>query len=96
MMQSKLAAQAASEFGVEFGAFVEIDLGMWRCDVAPGQPAAELAERIAAAPGLKFLGLQAYEGRAQHLKMYAERKNANRSSSSKCPADHRCNRSARP
>jgi 3-hydroxy-D-aspartate aldolase len=31
---------------------------------------------IEAEPGLKFMGLQAYEGRAQHLNSYSERKTA--------------------
>jgi len=74
--QVKLAAQAAGELGVQLGGFVEIDLGMWRCGVAPGDAAADLAEMIAAAPGLTFTGLQAYQGRAQHLKGYAERESA--------------------
>lgn len=74
--QVHAASLAAREFDVEFGALVEIDLGMWRCGVAPGEAAADLAAMIAAAPSLKFLGLQAYEGRAQHLEGYAERENA--------------------
>jgi D-serine deaminase-like pyridoxal phosphate-dependent protein len=65
--QVDAASQAAQEFGVELGALVEIDMGMFRCGVAPGEAAAVLARRIADAPGLKFLGLQAYEGRAQHV-----------------------------
>ncbi len=70
------AGQAACEAGVEFGALVEIDLGMWRCGVAPGEAAAALAQRIDATAGLRFLGLQAYEGKAQHLQSHAERVDA--------------------
>ena len=61
------ASRIAQARGVELGALVEIEVGMQRCGIAPGEPAAELAQRIAAAPGLRFLGLQAYHGSAQHL-----------------------------
>lgn len=70
------ASTAAQECGVELGALVEIEVGMGRCGVAAGQAAAALAKQIDAAPGLKFLGLQAYQGRAQHLEYYAERAKA--------------------
>ncbi|ALP68543.1 DSD1 family PLP-dependent enzyme [Paraburkholderia caribensis] len=72
--QVEAASQAAQELDVVLGALVEIDMGMWRCGVAAGEAAAALAQRIAAAPGLRFLGLQAYEGKAQHLASYEERK----------------------
>src|SRR5205809_536248 len=52
--QVDAASRAASEFGVELGGLVEIEVGMQRCGIAPGQPAAELARRIADAPGLRF------------------------------------------
>src|SRR5512144_3389458 len=65
--QVDAASRAASEFGVTIGALVEIDVGMQRCGVAPGRAAADLARRIAQAPGLAFRGLQAYHGTAQHL-----------------------------
>jgi 3-hydroxy-D-aspartate aldolase len=71
--QVDAASRAAQEFGVVLGALVEIDMGMWRCGVPPGEPAAALAAHIAASPGLRFDGLQAYEGKAQHLKSYEER-----------------------
>src|SRR5436190_79101 len=74
--QVDAAARAASEFGVELGGLVEIEVGMHRCGIAPGQPAAELARRIADAPGLRFRGLQAYHGTAQHLPTLAERERA--------------------
>jgi D-serine deaminase-like pyridoxal phosphate-dependent protein len=58
------------------GALVEIDVGMERCGVPPGKAAAALARRIADAPNLKFRGLQAYHGRAQHLPTYQQRAQA--------------------
>lgn len=55
---------------------VEIDVGMDRCGVAPGAPAVALAKRIAASPHLRFKGLQAYHGGAQHLRTPQEREEA--------------------
>jgi 3-hydroxy-D-aspartate aldolase len=74
--QVDAASQIAKDFGVELGALVEIDVGMERCGIAPGKAAAALARRIADAPGLKFRGLQAYHGRAQHLPTYQQRAQA--------------------
>src|SRR4051812_43643719 len=36
--QVDAASRAASEFGVELGGLVEIEVGMQRCGIAPGQP----------------------------------------------------------
>jgi 3-hydroxy-D-aspartate aldolase len=52
--------------------YVEIDVGMQRCGVAPGEPAVALAKQIIQS-GLRFAGLQAYHGRAQHLRSMEER-----------------------
>lgn len=74
--QVDAAAAVAREFGVELGGLVEIEVGMERCGIAPGRDAAALAQRIDQSPGLKFRGLQAYQGRAQHLPSYQERAQA--------------------
>jgi 3-hydroxy-D-aspartate aldolase len=71
-----MAARVACDFGVELDALVEIEVGMQRCGVAPGAPAKELAGRIAESPGLRFRGLQAYQGAAQHLPTWEERERA--------------------
>jgi 3-hydroxy-D-aspartate aldolase len=44
--------------------------------VEPGEPALPLAKQIAASPGLRFGGLQAYHGAAQHIREFAKRKQA--------------------
>jgi D-serine deaminase-like pyridoxal phosphate-dependent protein len=73
-------AQALQAAGVEARArvdvFVEIDVGQGRCGVAPGAPAVGLARAIAAHPELRFAGLQAYHGGAQHRRTAAERAEA--------------------
>jgi 3-hydroxy-D-aspartate aldolase len=53
---------------------VEIDCGAGRCGVAAGQPVVELAKAIDAAEGLKFAGIQAYQGAMQHMQNYEDRK----------------------
>jgi len=63
------AAKAATTIDV----LVEIDVGGRRCGVAPGAPAVAIAERIAKSPHLRFGGLQAYHGSAQHVREAAER-----------------------
>ena len=57
---------AAREAGVRLTVLVEIDVGAGRCGVAPGPEAVTLARQIAASPHLRFGGLQAYHGAAQH------------------------------
>jgi D-threonine aldolase len=56
--------------------FIEIDVGQARCGVAPGAAAVPLAQEIALHQSLHFAGLQAYHGKAQHLRSAAERRGA--------------------
>lgn len=56
--------------------FVEIDVGQGRCGVAPGRAAVDLALELRKHPALRFAGLQAYHGKAQHLRTPAERRDA--------------------
>jgi 3-hydroxy-D-aspartate aldolase len=65
---------AAVKYGVTLECLVEIDVGAGRCGVAPGEPAVALARRIADRPGLTFAGLQAYQGKAQHVREHGERR----------------------
>ncbi|NNU81141.1 DSD1 family PLP-dependent enzyme [Halovulum dunhuangense] len=65
---------AAVKHGTTIECLVEIDCGAGRCGVTYGQPVVDLARAIDAAPGLKFSGIQAYQGAMQHMKDYDERK----------------------
>lgn len=65
---------AAKRHAATLEVLVEIDVGAARCGVAPGEPAVPLAQKIDAAPHLKFAGLQAYQGKAQHVHDYNKRK----------------------
>ena len=64
------AASAATVIDV----FVEIDVGQGRCGVQPGEAAVALALEIRKHPALRFAGLQAYHGKAQHLRSALERR----------------------
>lgn len=68
--------RAAAAAGATMRVLVEVDVGGARCGVPPGPPAVELAARVAGSPHLRFGGLQAYHGRAQHLRRHEERRAA--------------------
>ena len=65
---------AAQKHGTSIECLVEIDCGAGRCGVQAGQPVVDLAKAIDAAPGLKFSGIQAYQGAMQHMQNYEDRK----------------------
>ncbi len=62
--------------GYSVRVFIEIDAGQARCGVGPGAAAVPLAQEIAQCAQLEFAGLQAYHGKAQHLRNAAEREAA--------------------
>ena len=65
---------AAVRHGTQIECLVEIDCGAGRCGVTTTPAVVALARAITAAPGLKFAGIQAYQGAMQHLDSYADRK----------------------
>lgn len=65
---------AAQRHGTSLDCFVEIDCGAGRCGVTTTDAVVEIARAVAAAPGLGFLGIQAYQGAMQHLDDYTARK----------------------
>ena len=67
---------AARAAGSTLDVLIEVDVGQHRCGVEPGEPAAALAKEIASLPGLRFAGLHAYHGGAQHLRSVEERRAA--------------------
>jgi 3-hydroxy-D-aspartate aldolase len=66
-------SQAAVGAGSVVEVLVEIDCGAGRCGILAGEPARDLALAVADAPGLRFAGIQAYHGTAQHLQTEPER-----------------------
>ncbi len=73
MTQARLSARAGSNPAAVIDVFVEIDVGQGRCGVEPGTAAVTLALEIRKHPALRFAGLQAYHGSAQHLRSAQER-----------------------
>lgn len=65
--------QAGVEGHERIDVCIEIDVGHGRCGVPPGPAALALARLVTAAPVLRFAGLHAYHGRAQHQRSDAER-----------------------
>lgn len=70
------AAEAAARHDVVLDVMVEIDVGGRRCGVAPGEAAVRVAEAVARSNTLRFAGLQAYHGAAQHMRSIDERSEA--------------------
>ncbi|UWR38157.1 3-hydroxy-D-aspartate aldolase BhcC [Sulfitobacter sp. W074] len=67
-------SSAAQKHGTEIECLVEIDCGAGRCGVTTTPDVVAIAKAIDGAEGLKFSGLQAYQGAMQHLDSYDERK----------------------
>jgi D-serine deaminase-like pyridoxal phosphate-dependent protein len=67
-------ARALHAAGTMVDVYVEIDVGQGRCGVPPTQAGA-LAHQVVS-KGLRLAGLQAYHGRAQHLRAATEREHA--------------------
>lgn len=70
---AELSAAALDE-GVTLRVLVEVNVGMMRCGVLPGEPALALAESVRRADGLEFKGLMGYEGHAVALRSAEERR----------------------
>lgn len=60
-------ASAAREAGSTVGVLVDVDTGLQRCGVAPGDAVLDLARRCADLPGLRFRGVMGYEGHVVQL-----------------------------
>ena len=67
-------AAAARTAGVHLSVLVEVDLGMHRCGVAPGQSALALAREVASTRALHLAGLMGYEGHLVLTKDPSERR----------------------
>lgn len=55
-------SRAALDQGVEIGAVVELETGMGRAGIQPGEPAVALSEEVHSTPGLRYCGLMTWEG----------------------------------
>ena len=66
-------SEAAVRHGTQIECLVEIDCGSGRCGVTTAPEVVEIATAIERAPGLKFAGIQAYQGTMQHLATHEAR-----------------------
>ena len=67
---------AAHQSRIDLDVFLEVDIGGGRCGVQPGNPTLEMVRLIDSTPHLNFQGLQAYHGKAQHIRSFADRRAA--------------------
>jgi len=65
-------ARLAGKHAADINVLVDIDLGLQRCGVSPGEPAAALALEIVAR-GLRLRGVMGYEGHLQPIKPSPEK-----------------------
>ena len=65
---------AATKHGTQIECLVEIDCGAGRCGVTTTPDVVKIAKAIDGADGLKFAGIQAYQGAMQHMDSYEDRK----------------------
>jgi 3-hydroxy-D-aspartate aldolase len=68
--------EAAKRAGTTLDVYVELNAGGNRCGVEPGEPVTALAREIAKGDGLRFAGIHAYHGPAQHKRTPEERTEA--------------------
>lgn len=74
MLQVEQLGAAARAADARLGVLIEVDVGGRRCGVDAPEEAVALARAIASrAPWLEFRGLQAYHGKAQHVRSATER-----------------------
>jgi 3-hydroxy-D-aspartate aldolase len=66
-------SEAATRNGTTIECLIEVDCGAGRCGVTTTAAVVEIAQAISKAKGLKYSGLQAYQGAMQHLPAYEER-----------------------
>jgi len=66
-------ARAAVQAGSNVGVLVDVNVGLPRCGIAPGEPAVELAKRAADTKGVVLRGAMGYEGHVMVIRDRAER-----------------------
>ena len=66
-------AAAAGDAAVEVGVLVDVNVGLPRCGVAPGEEALALARSVADTPGLHLRGVMGYEGHVVAIEDRARR-----------------------
>jgi D-serine deaminase-like pyridoxal phosphate-dependent protein len=68
-------ALASSGIAEPITTLIDLDVGLHRTGVSPGEPALALARHVGGLKHLKLIGVQGYEGHLQHLHDKEDRKN---------------------
>lgn len=71
---ARALAAAAAEGKRTLKVLVDLDVGLHRTGIRPGDDATDLAELLDAAEYLELMGLQAYAGHLMHIHDFAERR----------------------
>lgn len=67
-------AEAAKDSAERLKVLVDVDIGLHRTGIRPGEAAAALAKSVAHSPHLQFMGLQGYAGQLQHVEGFDDRR----------------------
>ncbi len=70
-------AAAATRHGTAFDVFVDLDTGLKRSGVASAGEAVALARSVVEQASLRYVGVQAYQGRVQHIDDFNARRAVN-------------------
>lgn len=71
---ARLLSEAAKAMGITADVVVDVDPGMHRTGVTPGDPALKLAQLVDQLPGLRLRGILCYDGGSQHVIGFENRK----------------------
>jgi len=71
---AKRLSEAAQAADLVVGVLIDLDPGIRRTGVTPGEPALALLREVARLGGLRFDGLQAYAGHVMHVTGWEERR----------------------
>ncbi len=82
-------ARAARDGNTQISVVIDVDVGLKRCGVPPGEPAIALARNVAA-KGLRFRGLMGYEGPVLRMPPGPEKEEAVRAAMSPLMDTKRC------
>lgn len=69
----RVLSQAAAAAGIVLGVFLDIDCGMHRSGIVPGDEAADIYALMSALPGLEVRGIHAYDGHIHDASIDARR-----------------------
>jgi D-serine deaminase-like pyridoxal phosphate-dependent protein len=79
IVQAEAMSQAMSAAGLTLRVLIEVDIGLARAGVLPGEPVLHLAQRLARLPGLRLAGIMGYEGHLLTVEDAAEKEDRIRS-----------------